>query len=81
MPFLLLLFLLATYYPPATQGQSCTLGKKGCAHPAYACSMARHFKKKYGVPILISMVDDGRWSVEKAAYMAEVFDRYCPDAN
>jgi len=81
MPLLLLFFLFTTFYPPAMQAQTCKRGTKGCSHPALACSVARQFKKKYGEPILVSMVNAGRWSVEKAASMAEVFDAHCPDAN
>lgn len=63
------------------RAQACHKGQPGCVDAAYACSVARNFKKKYDTPILISMVQAGRWTVEQAASMAEVFKYNCPDAT
>ncbi len=79
--FFPLIFVFAGVQSDPLRAQTCVMGSPGCVDPAFACSLARQFKRQYGVPILVSMVQAGKWNVSQAASMAEVFKNNCPDAN
>jgi hypothetical protein len=76
----LLMILVATGVPPQKALAQCQIGQPGCEDPAFACSIAVDFKSKYGTPMLIAMVQSGKWSVSKASSVAKVFKAHCPNA-